>query len=140
MKPVSRKRNQTASNDPRRGVAVVELAIVLPVILIMVLGTIEVCQRVFLRQTATIVAYEGARLASRRSTTRSDVLIRCDELLSERRCVGGTVTVTPENLIDVETGQIVTINVAIPWAGNAPTRFVLVDNAIVQVEAHMLRE
>ncbi len=42
------------------GTATVELAFTLPILLTVLMGTIEVCQMMYVRQTATIVAYEGA--------------------------------------------------------------------------------
>jgi Flp pilus assembly protein TadG len=50
-----------ASPTARHGAAMVELALVLPVIFIVFLGAIEVTRLNFLRHTATNVAYEAAR-------------------------------------------------------------------------------
>ncbi len=49
----------------RRGIATVEFAVIFPILLVMVLGTLEICQRLFSYQSATIAAYEGIRLAAR---------------------------------------------------------------------------
>ena len=124
----------------RSGIASVELAFVLPVLLILVLGTIEVCQRVFLRQSAVIVAYETARLAVRSTSTDADVLLRCQTMLTQRRVNGGVITITPANLPAQPTGTQIRIHIEIPWANNSPTRFVLNDQGSVSVDAYMLRE
>lgn len=128
------------SNRQRQGIATVELALVLPVMLVLVLGTIEVCQRIFLRQSSLLVAYEGARLAARSITSSEDVINRCSEMLTQRRVVGGTVEVIPENLLALAPGDLFTIRVTVPWASNSPTRFVLKDQGTVSVDVHMLRE
>jgi Flp pilus assembly protein TadG len=136
---LAKRRKSHAAND-RCGIAAVELAVILPVLLILVLGTIEVCQRIFLRQSAVIVGYEGARFAARSTTSTADVVQRCQTLLTQRRVTGGTITVTPNNLLAATPGTLIQVRIAIPWASNSPTRFVLQDQGTVTVDAYMLRE
>jgi Flp pilus assembly protein TadG len=124
----------------RNGVACIELALVLPVLLILVLGTIEVCQRIFLRQSAVIVAYEGARLAVRSTSSTAEVVARCETMLTQRRVVGGTVSISPDNLLAHPPGTQIQVHITIPWANNSPTQFVLQDQGTVSVDAFMLRE
>jgi len=130
----------TKAKKFNRGVASVELAFVLPVMLILVLGTIEVCQRIFLRQSAVLVAYEGARLAARSTSSNTDITTRCQTLLTQRRIVGGTVSVTPADVLSQPTGTQVQVQITVPWASNSPTRFVLQDQGTIAVDAYMLRE
>ena len=124
----------------RSGLASVELAFVLPVMLILVLGTIEVCQRIFLRQSAVIVAYEGARMAARSTSSNADVTARCQTMLTQRRVNGATVTITPSDLLAQSVGTQIRIRVEVPWSSNSPTRFVLQDQGTITVDAYMLRE
>jgi Flp pilus assembly protein TadG len=124
----------------RRGLASVELAFVLPVLLVLVLGTVEVCQRIFLRQSAVIVAYEGARVAVRGTSSNADVVSRCQTMLLQRNVKGAVVTVTPADLLTQVTGTQIQVRVQVPWASNSPTRFVLQDQGTVSVDAFMLRE
>lgn len=136
-----RKTHKRKNGEQRRsGVATLELAFVLPVILIFVLGTIEVCQRIFLRQTALLVAYEGARLGVRSTSSSEDVISRCNEMLTQRRVNGGVVELTPSNLLALNPGEQIRVRVTIPWANNTPTRFVLKDQGILTVDVYMLRE
>ena len=46
-----------------RGVAAAELAVCLPVIVLIVIATIEACSALFLKQSLTAAAYEGVRTA-----------------------------------------------------------------------------
>ncbi len=124
----------------RHGTATVELALTLPVLLVFILGTIEVCQMMFVRQTATLVAYEGARLATRRSMKSSDVHARCQALLAARRAVGGLVTLTPPTVESLTAGQEFRVSVNIPWAANTPVRFVTGSVSRIEVSATMVRE
>lgn len=131
---------KTCCKFGRSGLASVELAFVLPVMLILVLGTIEVCQRIFLRQSAVIVAYEGARMAARSTSSNADVTARCQTMLTQRRVNGATVTITPSDLLAQSVGTQIRIRVEVPWSSNSPTRFVLQDQGTITVDAYMLRE
>ena len=124
----------------RRGVATVELAFVLPVLLIIVFGTIEVCQRIFLRQSAVIVAYEGARLAARGISTNAEVTTRCQQLLTNRRVRNATVTTVPANFMQSPTGTEIRVTITVPWADNSPSKVVVADQGSMTVSAFMLRE
>ncbi len=124
----------------RRGIATVEFAVVFPILLLMVLGTIEICQRLFLRQSATIAAYEGIRLAARSTSNAPDVIERCQQLLSDRRIAGGQVTLTPNSFQNLPTGSPITVEVRVPWSSNSVTKFVLRDQGNIVVRAVMLRE
>lgn len=126
---------------PRRdGAATVELAIILPMFLILALGTIELCQYFFLRQSAVIVAYEGARLAVRSRCDQAMVVARGNTMLTQRRIQGGTVTVTPNDLMSLPSGARVEVRVDVPYASNSPTLFVLRNAGTITVRATMLRE
>ncbi len=124
----------------RRGIATVEMAVVLPLLLILVLGTIEICQRLFLRQTAVVATYEGIRLAARKSSNPADIVNRCQSILANRRVTGATVTVSPATFKDISTGSPITVEIKVPWAANTATRFVLKDQGQITVKATMLRE
>ena len=51
-------------NPPRRGVQVVEAAIVLPVVMMLILGTCSTAMGVYYYQLVATLAREGARYAS----------------------------------------------------------------------------
>jgi Flp pilus assembly protein TadG len=109
----------------RRGVAAAEFAVCLPVIVLIVLATIEACTMVFLKQSLSIAAYEGARAALSQNATNADVQRVAQQVLTERGVDGGTVTLQPANLTTVAPGEYLTIRVTAPAAGNAviPVRF-----------------
>ncbi len=86
-----RRLSRRASHLKRLGIASVEFAVVFPILMILVLGTVEVCQRLFIRQSATIAAYEGIRLAARKTSSAEDVVSRCKQLLEDRRVSNPTI-------------------------------------------------
>ncbi len=124
----------------RRGAATVELAMVLPVMMLLVFGTLEICQRLMIRQTAAVAAYETARLAARRTTTAAQATARGQSLMSDRGISGGTVQITPNNLTLLPTGGELTVTVLIPVAGNTTVNYVLPTTGEVTISTTMLRE
>ena len=137
-----RQSNQLAMPPGRRryGAATVELAILLPLLLIIVFGAIEITSRLFLRQTAALTAYEGVRLAARRTVDAETVRNRCLQLLEDRRVSNAEVVITPANTAEVPTGGLIQVQVVIPYSGNTLATIPLSDSGTLQVTASMLRE
>ena len=69
----SQIRKTRGKNCQRRGTEVVELALVLPLILLIVFSTLEVCEHAFLLQKVKIAAQEGAVRAIAKESTLVDV-------------------------------------------------------------------
>ena len=66
-------RRTTRSN--RRGIAAVELAVCLPVIVLLVFGSIEASSFIFLKQSLNVSAYEGIREAIRVGSNNAAAVI-----------------------------------------------------------------
>lgn len=109
----------------RGGVATTELAVCLPVIVLLVVATIEACSMIYLKQTLSIAAYEGVRTAIAPRATIADVRAECNQILNDRRVVGGTVTVRPSDIASLNPGEYVDVTVTAPCSGNTvvPNRF-----------------
>jgi hypothetical protein len=137
-----RSRSAATARTERMAAAVVELAVTLPILLIVTFGTLEICNRLFLRQTASIAAYEGVRLAARRTISQTQVQNRCLSLLQGRRIVNGQVSMTPtgNELTTLPTGGQLTVRITIPIAGNTPVSYVFPLSGTITATAVMLRE
>ncbi|MGI9430517.1 MAG: TadE family protein [Bythopirellula sp.] len=105
--------NRSRGNN-RRGVAATEFAVCLPVIVLLVLGMIECCTMIFLKQSLTVAAYEGVRTALEDRAVNRDVLRSSQQILTQRRVQGGTTAVNPSNIPAVPTGQFITVTVSAP--------------------------
>ncbi len=136
----SHHRNRLQRPGCRRAAATVELALVLPVMMIIVFGTLEVCQRMLLRQTAAVAAYETARLAARRTTTIPQALARGQSILTDRNVVGGVIEINPTPLATLATGGELQVTVRIPVSGNTTVNYVLPTTGEVAIVTTMLRE
>ncbi len=105
--------------DGRRAVAASELAVCLPVIVLLVLAMIEACTMIFLKQSLTVASYEGVRTALLPNAVTADVTATCEEVLADRRVQGGTVTITPRNFESLAPGQYVEVTVTAPADRNS---------------------
>ena len=106
-------------NGSRRGVAAAELAVCLPVLVLLVLGMIEACTMIFLKQSLTVAAYEGVRTALAPHAVAANVRTTCNRILDDRRVEGGSITVEPANFELLPAGEYVRITVTAPAEGNS---------------------
>lgn len=131
--------------DTRRGAAVVELAVVLPVLMILVFGSIELCQRLYTKQSVVIAAYESCRVATRQNSTTESVLSACETLLDQQGVKGATIQIRDltngQNNLDASaTGDEMRVRITVDWADNVISRYVLAAQGNFRVDAVMLRE
>lgn len=114
-------RRRSRKLHKRSGVATVEFALVLPALLALTFGTMDICSMMFLRESAVLAAYEGARRGVGRGRTNTDVIERVTEFLDERGIEydgPGAVTISSPGFDSAETLENVTVTVTVPTAGN----------------------
>ena len=95
----------------RRGTASVELAICLPLFLLVVFGAVEACSLIHLKQSLKTASYEAARLAAKGSENEQAAIDRATQILSSRGMVLESVTFAPSDLAAVPAGGYVTATV-----------------------------
>ena len=102
----------------RRGTEVVELAIILPLIVLITTTTLEICENTFLIQKLEIAAHEGAVVGITRTSTLSDVENAVQNYLDARNVdyggdISTAVSVTPDPATaDTLTPITVTVTVS----------------------------
>lgn len=82
----------------RRAAATVEMALCLPVLVFVTLGTISTCQMIYLKQESVVVATECTRYLARPGITSSAAITRGEQMLSDRGISGATVRTSNDNL------------------------------------------
>ena len=111
----------TRVTTDRTGVAAVELAFCLPIILLMTFGTLDVCDGIFLQQKTEIAAHEGARNAIGQAATVESVRDAVQFYLDERELefddIVETVAVS-EDPQDVAILQPITVTVTLDLESN----------------------
>jgi Flp pilus assembly protein TadG len=115
MGRAGRRRRATKS----RGVAAAELAVCLPVVVLIVLATIEACSALFLKQSLTSAAYEGVRTALAERQVAGSVQTACKQVLKDRNIKGATITISPTNIASLKPGDFIDVTVAAPCSSNS---------------------
>ena len=108
-----------ARASQRRGVAAVEFAVCLPVLAMLVFGSLEACTMIFVDQTLSIASYEGIRVAIQKDATSADVIRRCKDILTSRNINGAKVDLQPTNVSGLSPGTDVTVTVSAPCDSNS---------------------
>ncbi|HEX2477189.1 MAG TPA: TadE family protein [Lacipirellulaceae bacterium] len=116
--PLKRTRRH-AHRGNFRGVAAVELAVCLPIVVLLVVATIEACSAVFLKQSLTVAAYEGVRMALVEGATAGNVQASCNQVLADRTIEGGTITISPSDIASLKVGEFVNVTVSAPCDENS---------------------
>jgi len=86
--------------------------VTLPLLLVLVFGSIEASNAIFLKQSMTIAAYEAAKAASAPDGTDEFASVRCAEALAVRNINTFDITFSPSN-IDINTPRGSRISVTV---------------------------
>ena len=99
----------------RRGAAIVEMAVVAPLLLTMLFGVMEFGWMFMVHETMTNTARECCRLATLQGTTDADIQNRFVQSMAATR-----VTATSDMISIQRTGtadnQVVTVSVSVPYS------------------------
>jgi Flp pilus assembly protein TadG len=112
------------ANRRRTGSAVAEFAACLPVVVVIVLGTVEACSMIFLQQALTAAAYEGVRLGAKEGST-ADATRRCQQVLDGRRLANTSITISPASIESAPRGSSIAVTTSAPCGANGilPSQF-----------------
>ena len=103
----------------RKGSAVVEFAVMLPVFVLLLLGTIETCNMIFLQQSLEIAAYESARVTIVPGSDILDVNSAASEILNARRIKNTTLVITPTDFQNAAYGSFIKVDALAPCNSNS---------------------
>jgi Flp pilus assembly protein TadG len=92
-----------------RGVAATELAVCLPVIVVLVFAAIESCSMIYITQALHAATYEGVRVAVQPTATNSQVLARTQAILDGHGISGATITLQPADVSAADNGDLVRV-------------------------------
>jgi hypothetical protein len=133
-------KGRSSQRRSRRGVAAVEAAVMLALYVLLVLGTIETCSMIFLKQSLEIAAYEGARAAIVPRSNVSKVKFKSNEILGVRHVRDGAVTVTPADFDTLPYGTIIRVSATAPCNSNGLFPASIYGNRSLTGEAEMMKE
>lgn len=109
---------RSKSDRHRQGAAVVELAISLPVIMVVLFGILEISNSVALRKSLVVAAYEGSLVAILPGATTSDVQTAITQVISDRGLNVSQINVSPADLAAAPKGTFITVDVVAEYDDN----------------------
>ncbi len=127
------------SGHTQHGTAIAEFAVCLPIIILIVFATLEATEMIFLKQSLTICAYEGARAALVPDVENGSVEVVCQNILDDREIVNGTIDISPNNIKSARIGTYVTVDVSAPAVGNV-FNAILTRSSVVTAHVEMMKE
>lgn len=131
------KRNRSGR---RRGVAAVEFAVCLPVIILIVFGSIEASSFIFLKQSLSVAAYEGIREAVRSGSTTAEAAALAENILDSRLVQDFEISFPGGNVENAARGEEIVIEVSAPTETNSPLAGNFVTNRTLTARVVMVKE
>ena len=95
----------------RSAVAAVELAICLPLLITLVMGSIECCNVLFLKQSLQTAAYESIRIAVLPGGESGEAISRGNDFLDQREVKDYEVSFYPTDVSSTSAGDEITATV-----------------------------
>ncbi len=111
----------------------------LPLLMVLVFGSIELANGIFLRQTLTVATYEGARAATKAGGTTAVAQQRIRDVLNSRGVSGETVTFNPVVTGATPRGTKVTVTVSVPGSACSMTPLRLFEDKTIKQSVIMVR-
>ncbi len=124
----------------RFGAAAVEFAVCLPLLLLIVAGSIEGASLLFLRQALIQSAYEGVKVAIKENALNSDVSSVATAVTDGRKLQGVTVDTIPGDISSVPQGEFIRVRVTAPTKDNSLFFSGVFTLQSVSAEAVMVKE
>ncbi len=134
------RRSTKVLQKNRKGAALVEFAVCLPVIVLIVLGSIEATSAVFVRQSLAVSAYEGIRQAVRRDGDAASATAKAQAVLEGRSVRSATIEFIPANFDAAQRGEEVAIRVSARVRDNSPLFGKVLEDRLITVTTTMVRE
>jgi Flp pilus assembly protein TadG len=100
----------------RRGAAVVEMAVVIPVLTLFTLGSIEIGRAVMVKHILEEGARASCRVAITEYATEVDVQEMVDDAMALANITGYTTELTPSPLGELGAFERVTVRITVPYA------------------------
>jgi len=129
-----------AIHSRRRGVAAVEFAVCVPLLVLLFLGSVECANMVYLKQTLKVSSYEGIRKAIQFDSNNSQVIERCNHILNARQIQDATITIDPSDVSLVPKGSAIDVTVSAPCNSNSSLPLTIFSGQTISVSTKMIKE
>jgi Flp pilus assembly protein TadG len=131
---------RSCNRSKRRAAALVELAVCMPVIVLVVFASLEGANMLFVRQATVQAAYEATKCASRRDGTRLQAERLAAEVLAARRINSLSITFVTGDPQATPSGSDVTVRVSANSDERLITGFQIFSGRQIEAVATMQKE
>jgi Flp pilus assembly protein TadG len=126
-------------SSSRKGAAIVEFAVTLPIILLIVFATIEICCCFSLQQSLKVAAYQGCRVGLSSDSTQ-ELVERQTKFVLEARAIKNFSISISDNPTSLAPGAFLTVRVNAPTGANLPFTNWIVGSRDLSASASMMTE
>ncbi|QDT04660.1 TadE-like protein [Rubripirellula lacrimiformis] len=143
MRRPNRSRIGSSKRGPaagRRGVAAVEFAVCLPVLVLLVFGAIEASSFIFLKQSLNVAAYESIRESIRVGNDNASGVSRGTNILTSRSVNDFAISFPNGEAGDASRGDEIVVEVSAPTLTNSPLAGQFIPNRILTARVVMVKE
>ncbi len=113
------RRPPSRSGASRRATAVTELAVCLPLLMVVLLATMEACTMIFVQQKLKTTAFEGARIGIVPNAKTVNVQYQCSVLLDAQKVNNYSITLDPSDPNTLSQGDYFTVTIEAPCGANS---------------------
>lgn len=124
----------------RAGTACVETAVCLPILLILVLGSVEVTNKIFLKQSMATAAYESCRAAIRTEASMADAVTAGEAILKSRGVKSFSINFQPTDVSKAKRGETIRVTVTAFSNANSIIPTNISENTSITSSVVMLKE
>ena len=112
----------------------------LPLITLLMLGTIDACSMIFLKQSLTIAAYEGGRTALVPGTDAIQIEADCLRLVADRNISDAQVSIDPKQPDTAKAGDYISVAVSASCASNSLIPSLFYKGRVLSATAYVMKE
>jgi len=133
--------NSRTTRAPR-GIVAVEMALLLPLLLLLLFGMLEYGSLFWRAQQIGAAARQGARIGALPSGTSATVTAAVDTLMNNYGLggTGYTVALTPANPASLDSGESFTVTITVPYSSIQLTKFPVPTPENIERSTTMVRE
>lgn len=124
----------------RTGAAVVELAVCLPLIVLLTFASLEGANMLFMRQAAVQAAYEAVKSAAKSNGTLTSATTIGQDVLNSRNIQIDSMTFNPTNVETLAEGTPIVVTVAIRGDSRNITGIGPFRGLLIEAQATMMKE
>ncbi|MEZ6136864.1 MAG: pilus assembly protein [Pirellulaceae bacterium] len=126
--------------DPRRGAAVVEFAVCLPVMVLLIFASLEGANMLFVRQATVQAAYEAVKSAARSNGSTATATTIGQDVLAARNITLDSLTFNPPSVNGAAAGTPIVCTVRVQGDSRSIIGFGPFRGLVIEAQATMIKE